>query len=113
MVQRTALALAVMLGAAPAMAGPTPAHRRPAAAQHPICVKLMRDFISNEVVFAPIDGLNRGMLQAALMGGNRLSAERARRELEEERSRRLARGDRIVTLMTGHGCRLPDHVTSP
>lgn len=82
-----------------------------------VCQKLTRDFASNEVTYSVIYDANQKLLAAdqafAAATGNHSGVTRrlASNAITDEKFK--ADGDRIISLMAGNGCRLPDHVTSP
>lgn len=81
------------------------------------CQKLTRDFASNEVTYSIIYDANQSLLAAdqgfAAATGDHSGVSRrlASNAVTDEKFK--ADGDRIISLMAGHSCRLPDHVTSP
>lgn len=82
-----------------------------------VCEQLQRDFDNNELVFGIIRKTNDGVTAAARTfanaTGNRTSLLEAQRKSKADDAEFMAKGDRIVTLMAGHRCPLPDHVTRP
>lgn len=83
----------------------------------PACTRLMVEFFGNEDTFGVIDDVNQALLQAdtdaAKATGDWASVARRRASNRAEAEDFRRSGDRIVALMAGQHCRLPDHVTSP
>lgn len=88
-----------------------------ASSASPVCEQLQRDFDNNELVFGIIQQTNDGVKAAARTfanaTGDRTSLREAERTIEADNAKFIAKGDRIVALMAGHRCPLPDHVTRP
>lgn len=89
------------------------------ASSSPTCVKLSKDFENNERGYATTRQLYKrwydieqtAYLMAPDAAGLRdIAAAKARLDATDKDY--LDSGDRIITLMTGHKCPLPDHVTS-
>ncbi|HEX8388155.1 MAG TPA: hypothetical protein VF636_03975, partial [Sphingomonas sp.] len=77
----------------------------------------MKSFAENEVTFTVIDDANQSLLKAdqdyARATGDWNGVSRRLRTIIESQEKFSQQGDRIVLLLTGQGCPLPDHVTSP
>lgn len=80
------------------------------------CAKLSRDFTGNEVAYS----ISRRLEERLAESGHayaRATGDRSQADLYEDRIAKTdveyrAKGDRLITLMIGHKCELPDHVTS-
>lgn len=81
------------------------------------CEKLLRSFAENEVTFTVIDDANQALLKAdqnyANATGDLNVVSRRLQTIAESRKEFAEKGDRIIPLLTGQGCPLPDHVASP
>lgn len=81
------------------------------------CRKLMRDFAINEQNYTISHKIDGELLRSAQALSDVTRDRSHFREQLVQNGRRnqesLATGDRLVALMAGHGCPLPDHVTSP
>ena len=81
------------------------------------CEKLLRSFAENEVAFTIIDDANQSMLKAdqtyANATGDLNVVSRRLRAIADSHEKFSQNGDRIVPLLAGQGCPLPDHVASP
>lgn len=81
------------------------------------CEKLLRSFAENEVTFTVIDNANQAMLKAdqnyANATGDLNVVSRRLRTIADTNEKFLQNGDRIVPLLVGQGCPVPDHVASP
>ncbi|WP_143560262.1 hypothetical protein [Sphingobium sp. IP1] len=88
-----------------------------ASGVNPACEKLMQDFMLNEDAYGAIyDADQQYAISerrfAQVAGDSSIISRRLQRQRETE-ERYVTSGDRLVNLMSGHGCPLPDHVTSP
>lgn len=85
--------------------------------QQATCRKLMLDFARNEAAFNIIDTMNGRLVESARRFADatqdRSGLEKQERDRRDSAQNFLTAGDRIVALMTGQSCPLPDHVTSP
>lgn len=81
------------------------------------CEKLLTDFAKNEVAFTIIDNAHQAMLKAdqsyAAATGDLNVVSRRLRTIADSHKEFADKGNRIIPLLTGQGCPLPDHVTSP
>jgi hypothetical protein len=81
------------------------------------CEKLLTDFAKNEVAFTIMDDLHQSMLKAdetyAKATGDLNVVSRRLRTIADSHEKFSQNADRIVPLLTGQGCPLPDHVASP
>lgn len=87
-----------------------------AVSQQATCRKLMFDFANNEAAFNVIDRLNERLVESARRFAeatqDRSGLEKQERDRRDSAQNFLTTGDRIVALMIGQNCPLPDHVTS-
>ena len=81
------------------------------------CEKLLGAFASNEVTYTMIDDTNQSLLASEKKFAEATKDfslwESRLREMAADREEFSKKGDRLVTLLSGHGCPLPDHVASP
>lgn len=80
------------------------------------CTKLLTDFYKNEVSYTTSQHFNDQIIQIDREFGDKtgdysgMNNSIANRRKQDERS--LRQGDRIIALLSGQKCPLPDHVTS-
>ncbi|QIL01353.1 hypothetical protein G7078_00110 [Sphingomonas sinipercae] len=100
--------LAMILAAAGFVAAPS--------AKADVCSKLTRDFAENEIGYSIMRELDEKVLasnqQYAAATGDTSMMRSATASLTATDSKFKQEGDRITTLLIGHGCTPPDHVTS-
>ena len=81
------------------------------------CEKLLTEFARNEVTFTVIDNANQSLLKAdqtyANATGDLNVVSRRLRTIADSQKEFADKGDRIIPLLVGQGCPLPDHAASP